>query len=131
MISFALLAEASETVQIVQAILTAIGTMFAAWIGYLTLKVRSGQAAAAVKVEEVAVKQDAAAVKVEQVAATLDQHTANTSEQIAALGGKVDDVHQATNGLTEKLVNEVRRAATLQGAADEHARAKADKTNGS
>jgi len=77
----------SDTVQIATAFFALIGTMFSAYIGLQMAKLNQQTKAAAVKVEEVAVKQETAAQDVRDVKDTLEQNTA-AQQSTAADHGK-------------------------------------------
>lgn len=84
------------TLSIVTAILAFLGTVFSGTMAYLMAKLNTKQAEAAVKVAEVATKQDVAVTEVREVKSTLLE---TTSKQDA----KLEQIHKATNGLVVKL----------------------------
>ena len=94
----------SDAVQIATLIVGAVTTMFAGYIAYLTLKLKTGQV-------------DAAA-KVAQVADNLDTHTTATNTKLAT-------IEKNTNGLVAELGKAREAKGEAQGRADERADAAA------
>lgn len=123
----------SDTVLIVNSILTFLGTALTAIIAFLIARLNRQQAAAAVKVEEVQHQleentaltagqarevrhqlQKAAVVNAAQVDAT--------QATLAAVVEKVEEIHKATNSLTDRLVETTRTEAHAAGVKEEKER---------
>ncbi len=62
-----------------------------------------------------AVLQSRAAVQAAQVAGKLDAHTIKTEAALATVAEKVEEVHKATNSLTDRLVETTRIEAHAAG----------------
>ena len=89
-----------------QAIIAGAVTIILAWMNQRTKRA----------VEKVA---DDAASHVETVKETLEKKSQEEANTIQTLAQKVEEVHIATNSIKDELVQEVRKAALLQGAKDE------------
>lgn len=113
-----LFADSSELVQVVTLVLAFLSTVFTGGMAYLIAKLNAKQAEAAVKVAEVAEKQDAAAIEVQEVKTTL---ATTASKQDA----KLDEIHKLTNSMKDELVAEVRKSSRAEGVQSER-----DKSHG-
>lgn len=94
-----------NTVQIVTVICSLIGTL-ATVIGvplmtYLLARLNA--------------KQATAALRVEQVKATLAKSSASTDEKLTAVAEKIEEVHKATNSLTDRLVESTAAESHAKG----------------
>ncbi len=81
------------------------------------------------KVYEVAVKQDIAVEKVEQVKTNLDMTSKIQDRKIEVVLEKVEEVHKATNSLTDRLVAKTEKEALVRGGVEERARAEERRSN--
>ena len=75
------------------------------------------------KVAEVAVKQDIATRAVGQVKTTLETATKQQGAQMDVVLEKVEEVHKATNSLTDRLVATTEAEALARGGIEERTRA--------
>lgn len=100
----------SDLVQIVTAFLAFLGTCLTAIMAYLMAKLTAGQKAAAIKVEETAVK--------------LDATTKATNQQLGEVAARVEEVHKATNSLTDRLVESTAAASHAAGVQEGRTQAK-------
>ena len=92
-----LFAEVSDLVQIFSLLFSAATTVFLAWIGYLTVKLKEQQTTAATAVADVAVKAAEAAVKVGEVKETLITATAETTSKLDQTLNVINVVHTLVN----------------------------------
>ncbi len=98
----------SDAVQIVTAVCGVVTALGIAYLTYLTAKLNTKQAEAAVQVR-------AAAVEVREVKNTLHSTTALMTSKIDDVASKVEVVHKATNSLKDELVISTDKAARAEG----------------
>ncbi len=112
----------SDPVIIANMILTFLGTVFTGIMAFLIARLNQKQTAATVRVDEV--KQElvennqAVAKKVAEVAVKVEdirKVKVETLNVLASLGEKIEEVHRATNSLTDRLVETTRVEAHAAG----------------
>ncbi len=75
------------------------------------------------KVAAVAAKQEVATAAVKEVKKTLEVTTSTQNSKIDTVLEKVEEVHKATNSLTDRLVQTTEKEALARGGIEERARA--------
>jgi Na+/phosphate symporter len=98
----------SDTVIIVNAVFAFLGTVFTGVMAYLLTRLNQKQAIAAVETQKVA-------VAAKEVKETLADTTSVVVGKLDAVAQKVEEVHLATNSLTDRLVETTRSDAHAAG----------------
>ena len=99
-------------IQLSTAVAIAVGFIAQVWLAIRAAKKSDTAAIAAVS----------AAVKVEAVKITLETTGKANSEKLDDISQKVEEVHKATNSLTDRLVETTEKEAFLRGSAEEKRR---------
>lgn len=99
---------------------TLIGGLFVAFLNYKLNKIQRQQFKNSAKIDVAAEKADVAANAAQKVATHLDNQDCEIKQvkQLSAVAvEKMDEVHRATNGIKDELVEAARKVALAEGIA--------------